>query len=75
MHVTSKSPHPYSKYGTLGLEPFTLLALTTTPPTAPQNLGLLFFQSLASTKQSELGNGVGGPGAAAQEGFYLIAYI
>lgn len=57
------------------MEPCALLALTTTPPIVPQNPSLLFFQSLASTERSELGNGVGGTGAAAQKRFYLIAYI
>lgn len=75
MHVTNKGPHPYSKYGTLGLEPCTLLALTITPPIVPQNPSLLFFQSLASTERSELENGVGGTGEAAQKRFYFIAYI
>lgn len=73
--MTDKGPHPYSKYGTLGLEPCALLAVTTTPPIVPQNPSLLFFQSLASTERSELGNGVGGTGAAAQKRFYLIAYV
>lgn len=75
MQVTNQGPHSNSKYGTLGLEPRTLLALT--PHSLTESWHSVISDLGQPRRLKSLGNSDGGTGAPAQRraGFYLIAYM